>query len=158
MGLNISAYSNCKPVDVELDEEGESTIENTVETHVNFDYPERADGMPSRQWYQYDRSMSFTAGSYPNYGHWRRQLASLGGYDAEDAWNGLVPSGPFLELVDFADNEGVIGPITSAKLANDFATYETAARKVMEGRDMVLYKKWRQAFEMARQGGLIKFD
>jgi hypothetical protein len=39
---------------------------------------------------------------------------------AEQVW-AARPEGPFVELIDFADNEGMIGPRAAAKLAKDFA-------------------------------------
>ena len=54
------------------------------------------------------------------------ELATLAGYaGADDAWERT--DGPFWELINFSDCEGVIGPKTSAKLAGDFAAFQEKA-------------------------------
>lgn len=108
--------------------------------------------------------MSFCAGSYSGYGRWREQLAELAGYperayEGEDpshatgAWT--LPFGPFHELIDFSDCEGVIGPLISAKLAEDFACYQKLADAHPDEWFRQKYDLWRQAFEMASQGGAV---
>lgn len=156
MSLNVNAYGNCQPIDVVLDEDDEPMDPRTVLPYVNPDFPAQADDVSNR-WYQYETTTSFEAGSYGGYGDWRHELAAIGGYEAEDAWHGRVVSAPFVELVNFADNEGVIGPKTSAKLANDFATHRDAAQDQMERYGFGLYVKWQEAFTMARNGGFVNF-
>lgn len=157
MGLTINAYGNCQPIDVVLDDDGEPVDPRTVRPYVNPNFPDQADDVVPDGWYQYETATSFEAGSYPSYGDWRRQLSALGGYELKDAWEGRVGSGAFLELVNFADNEGAIGARTSAKLADDFAANEDAARRAMDPYDFGLYMKWKEAFTMARDGGLVNF-
>lgn len=70
--------------------------------------------------------LGFRAGSYGGYGEWRRQLAALVGCSASAIWKGgTAPA--FRELIHNADNEGVIGPKTCAKLAKDFADWQSRA-------------------------------
>jgi hypothetical protein len=157
MGLDIRAYGRCMPIEVTFDEEGEVVETNVVNPYVNPDFPGQAEGISSDAWYRYRDHMSFDAGSYPSYGAWRRELARVGGYEAEDAWEGRVTTGPFVELVFFADNEGVLGPLTSAKLARDFSDNKARARGLLEPEDMRLYHKWLEALTMAADGGLINF-
>ena len=68
---------------------------------------------------------------------------------------------PFVELIDFSDCEGVIGPKVAAKLAKDFADYEfMASAFAAESNDdffLALYREWRRAFEWAADGGMIYF-
>ena len=157
MGLDIRAYSQCSPIEVTFDEDDEVVEANVVKPYVNPDFPTQAESVSSDVWYRYRDHMSFQAGSYPFYGPWRRELARVGGYEAEDAWEGRVTQGPFVELVNFADNEGVLGPMTSAKLAQDFRDNRERARELMDAEDFRLYGKWIEALTMASDGGLINF-
>lgn len=157
MGLDINAYGRCTPIGVTFDAHGEVEQPRTVKPYVNPDFPAQADGIISNIWYQYETCMTFGAGSYPSYGAWRRELAKIGGYDQKDVWEGRIAEGPFVELVNFADNEGVLGPETSAKLARDFEDRMERARNMMDGDDFRLYGKWLKALTMAADGGLINF-
>ena len=118
-------------------------------------------------------SAHFRAGSYSGYNQWRERLAELAGYEpsphpgilhagepssAATVWADPKP-GPFVELINFSDCEGVIGPVTSAKLAQDFAAFQEQADAVedWEGWFREQYAKWRTAFETAAQGGCVEF-
>jgi len=109
------------------------------------------------------------AGSYGGYNRWREQLAELAGYPAGDyeqygrtyqshcvpCWNG--EAGPFSELINFSDCEGVIGASVSAKLAKDFADFQPKADAHEDDRFRMKYAEWRQAFEMASDSGAVDF-
>jgi hypothetical protein len=60
-----------------------------------------------------------------------------------------------VELINFADNEGIIGTTACAKLAKDFA--EHAAKAGRNGWCAKLYRDWQTAFEMAADGGCVDF-
>lgn len=63
----------------------------------------------------------FCAGSYSGYGKFRGALAkSVGIEDIEKFWESPDYDKPFAEIVNFADNEGCIGPIAAADLHRDF--------------------------------------
>ena len=156
MGLTIRAYSGCKPVTVEFDDDDEPITPRTVRPHVNRDFPTRQNGIVHNAWYQYEEMVSF-GNTYGGHGDFRRELAELGGYPPEDAWEKRVTVGPFFELVNFADNEGTFGPETCAKLAADFAAHEPRARQMLEGEHMRFYRKWHQALTLASAGGMLTF-
>ena len=115
--------------------------------------------------------MGFRAGSYSGYNHWREKLAEIAGYPSietdrfgsglkemrHDAGAREAGSGPFYELIWFSDCEGIIGPITSAKLARDFADFQAKADAVEDDYWREKYGKWRQAFEMAAEEGAVDF-
>ena len=69
---------------------------------------------------------------------------------------------PFVELINFSDCEGVIGPKVAAKLAKDFADYEDRASafaaKFKDDFFLALYREWRRAFEWAADGGMVHFN
>ena len=106
-------------------------------------------------------------GSYHGYGNWRRQLADMLGTTPEDIWNKRGIRGPFVELINFADNEGFIGPETSAKLASDFEAFRKVAKEFSEettgpwdGDEWYqVYKEFLKAFKLAAEcNGIVRFS
>ena len=179
MGLDVSAYSKIKIIPgVVYDDEGEPLDPETKEpldydkyfrANKNDAFPGRADEIEDRSWYAFEESDEMRAGSYGGYNRWRDQLAELAGYPlgkfkdgygereshAVACWNG--EQGPFSELINFADNEGVIGAAVSKKLANDFAAFQTKADAHPDDYFKSKYAEWRKMFELASDGGCVKF-
>lgn len=168
MGLDISVYSKVKLV--EPQPECEDTPDDMTHLVVNPDFPERADGIASG-YYEFEKDDGFAAGSYSGYNKWREILAILAGYPAiqyKSSWE-TVPhmshsaacweraSGPFYELIHFADNEGVIGPVTAKKLAADFAEYQAKVDQLSDDLFKRKYADWRRAFELASDSGAVAF-
>lgn len=161
MGLDIQAVSRATKVAPPegCEEPTEWAYENGyVYGWVNSDFSERADGLTDGA-YEVDRQVSFRAGSYSGYNRWREWLAgSVLGVSPEKVWGDFdaFTGRPFVELIHFADNEGLIGPVTSAKLAADFAR-----EKPTNGEDddyyLATYQRFREAFELASDGGFVQF-
>lgn len=84
-------------------------------------------------------------------------LENLGDYQGE----------PFYEFLNFADNEGYIGPEAAADLAKDFAEHATVVlsqlRQSFEDRSWAaeryvdLYERWRAMFELAAGTGAVEY-
>src|SRR2546429_5108682 len=164
MGLDITAASKLElipnaPADLDAFHVGVNDEEFT----------DRADGLASGL-YRTGVELSFRAGSYSGYNVWREQLAELAGYPkrlhfsdhkppeelhAAGAWE--ATHGPFWELINFSDCEGVIGAKTSAKLAQDFAEHQVKADAHADEWFRDLYAIWRRAFELASDGGAVDF-
>lgn len=176
MGLDITAYSNLKKLDCVFDDEGEPIsaetrqhLEYDLHVYENTDFPGRADGLQDRAVYAADDTIRFRAGSYGGYNAWREELARIAGYPLTDyskyeriskrhdagAW--AVESGPFWELINFSDCEGVIGPLVSAKLAKDFSDFDAVAKLSEKAYFYEMYSQWREAFEMASNNGAVDF-
>lgn len=158
MGLDITAYKNLKAVEnPELDEDGELVNwENEWKPGASMEwseenFPGRGEGIDFKKVYTWKEAFDFRAGSYSGYGWWRHNLDRFMGKTA------------FQELIDFADNEGVIGFIVAQKLANDFkANYEKVEKfseTLGENGDYWLqsYRNWQKAFEMAADHGAVDF-
>lgn len=183
MGLDISAYRNLKPCAAPAGADtGDEDLDFYFRRYDNDHFPGRAEGLTS-EWYELPTadadSHAFRAGSYRGYNTWREWLAKLAGYPAvldsiEDrsgihnhsrgAWN--ASGGPFFELINFADNEGTIGPVVSARLAKDFAEWDERAKAAAEAADddaesrkwfYEKYQDWRRAFELAAENGAVDF-
>lgn len=176
MGLDISAYKKIQKIDAVFDQEGEpidpqtrEELDNVVRFYVNPDFNGRADDIENRAVYRYEDSYGFCAGSYSGYNWWREELAQLSGWPltksksyfdestnhAAGAWK--ANGGPFWELISFSDCEGVLGTSVCAKLAKDFAEYQSAADKHKEEWFRDRYCEWRKVFELAADGGAVKF-
>ena len=167
MGLDITAYRKLTPANGNeaFDETGELKYEdNWMQFYKNPDFPGRADDIQARHAYKAEDSEGFYAGGYGSYNRWRDQLAELAGYQltkymqyghAATCWEGA--EGPFSELINFSDCEGVIGAAVSAKLAKDFADFQAKADAHQDERFRNKYAEWRKAFEMAADGGAVRF-
>ena len=175
MGLDITAHRGLRKaapgegIDAEY---GDADSANGWhQMYVNPDFPSQADDIEHDAIYHADDSFGFRAGSYSGYNWWRDQLAALAGYPltahigghrggelmhAASVWNDPRP-GPFVELINFSDAEGVIGPRTSAKLAKDFAAFQAKADAHPDDYFRAKYADWRKAFEMAADGGAVDF-
>jgi len=157
MGLDITAYRKLVVVEnPELDEDGEvldwdnqwKPGESMEWSEENF--PGRGEGVNPQTVYTWEEGIEFCAGSYRGYNWWRAKLEEF--YDGND----------FQELINFADNEGVIGPIVSKKLAKDFAKNKVKAEdfaKSLDNGDWWIgqYELWQDAFEMAADNGAVEF-
>lgn len=178
MGLDITAYRKVEKIDCVFDADGEPIDPQTRELldgdyaqpRINDDFPGRADSVEHNACYRFAEDMGFRAGSYGGYNRWRDMLAELAGYEKRsyDEGNGYtreshcVPcwqgeSGPFSEIINFSDCEGTIDAKVSKKLAGDFAAFQARADAHKEPWFLDNYNLFRQAFEMATDGGFVEF-
>ena len=159
MGLDITYYKHLTPLTEGADPE------DGFQPYDNPDFPGRMEGLEDRVYQMPEDRHHFRAGSYSGYNAWREELAELAGYPLTEGDRGLrhdsgawdATEGPFWELINFADNEGTIGPVVSAKLAKDFAAYQEKADTHPSGHFRDLYAQWRIAFEDAAQDGAVDF-
>ena len=172
MGLDITAYRNLTPATEEVEMEDGYPVDYQTFWKPGPSmkwsesvFPGRGKGVSHSTIYTFSNTFGFRAGSYGGYNHWRDLLSQLAGYgSAEEAWSKEDQSGPFMELIHFAGNEGVIGPVISAKLAKDFADFESRAKVFSATLDqydaqnfITRYYDWKKAFEMASDGGAVCF-
>lgn len=157
MGLDIRILKGLKKVDnPELDEYGHPVNEDTQwkpGTNMKWSesiWPGREKPLSYNDVYEYEKDEWFYAGSYLGYNWWRAKLNEFSGNVA------------FQELIDFADNEGVIGSELSKKLYDDFRTYHNQAlefSKTINNGEWWFkkYCDWEEAFKMAKDGGAVEF-
>lgn len=142
MGLDVYALQILGP--------GDEDCDHFLENHPDF--AARGDGIEPG-WYKCSKLFPSTGSirwSYSGYGRWREELArfahpdlDISEYLASDGndydngyakthpystaiWNCKLTTGAFVELINFSDCEGFLGPQTCAKLYNDFKTYESS--------------------------------
>ena len=154
MGLDIVAFGKLRQVD-----------EETKGSHHVFDMPEwsgRIGGLQPGYYMPVDPSQEihFRAGSYSSYGHWRRQLCLMAlQVDPEIVW--AAPASfaisPFIELINFSDCEGCIGPITARTLADDFKNFRPKAEALNLSYFLEIYDHFHEAFKLASDGGVVIF-
>jgi len=148
MGLDITVYRNITPVEnPKLDEYGD--LEGDVfKAYANDGFPGRAEGVENGKVYGYAETFGFPAGSYSGYNNWRNNLAKLAGYaSAESVWEN-VTDGPFADLINFSDCEGIIGPVVAKKLLNDFLQFDEKAKTHAPNTWFYdSYKNWTKAFD-----------
>jgi hypothetical protein len=165
MGLDITAYRHIRAAPrAAVDSEGYPVkwekYGRLFPNDAAFAGREAGLKLAPKAVFAWAEELRFRAGSYSGYGEWRDELARLAGYEPVDglthpyargAWD--AANGPFWELINFADCEGVIGPVVAAKLVDDFDRYAERAAEHKEGWFRDLYKTWRDAFAMAADGG-----
>ena len=152
MGLDISAYSRLSdPRPLGEDDECGA---NETRFYINDAFPGRAGDIKEKTAYQFGESFGFRAGSYSGYNAWRSMLARMVGDDGESE------TGPFVELINFSDCEGVIAGPAAVKLAKDFADHDDKAKNGLGDEHewfYAKYKEWRKAFDLAADGGAVSF-
>lgn len=168
-GLDISAYENLTIVKTPvLTSDGVPVEQNQIILSPS-DFPERFQGLEVGRVYTFKSHFEFRAGSYSGYNHWRNELAKLAGYKQSTyAFNGKIElrydatvwnlkEGPFWELINFSDAEGVIGPVVCKKIYNDFVFYANQAKQHAEDNFREAYDDWQKAFSMCADNGAIVF-
>ena len=136
MGLDITAYEKVELVHAGTYNEAYVDDDDLVYLY-NHDFPERSDGFVEG-YYRFGAgdTCRFRAGSYSGYSRYRDRLAALVGTTAEAMWklpvNAESPPA-FFEQINFADNEGFLGPKTCTKLLAD---YEAHIAKVPDGSEL----------------------
>jgi hypothetical protein len=178
MGLDIVAYKQLQPTPNTNNRREWFLHLRDEQLHVHFrkeqiedtekDFPGRTAGLfPGI--YSWATGHSFRVG-YGGFNDWRRDLAKFVGTTYEDVIANRQPIGtPFVELINFYDNEGVIGPLVSAKLAADFVNNSSKYSDWLRDRDdddeygdnafddLALYLDWTIAFIFAGDHGAVQF-
>lgn len=105
-------------------------------------------------------SWSFRAGSYSGYNAWRSALARAAwGVEPQAAWADpdAYRDRPFYLLINFADNEGCIGPQACAVLAEQFDSERDRIVPLLDEWEAKLYETWSEAFHNAAGSGMVEF-
>jgi len=166
MGLDIIAWKKVefrreRVAGVEIDHDSETWL-------YRGPAADRTDGLAEGVYAVSDEAHGFRAGSYSGYNEWREWLSvAMVGVLPRTIWEdrGRYAGRPFVELIDFADNEGFIGPNTSEKLARDFAEHHEQAKAralqafgpVVAPHYVRLYEDFMKAFKLAAGTGAVKF-
>ncbi len=157
MGLDITAYEQAALV--------KATGTYTVEDEATYDYKLgyvflrdwHNDEAPEGWYRTRGQTYHFRAGSYGGYNAWRSWLSkNVLGVEAEEVWAAPEKFGPCVELINFSDCEGVLGPKVCAKLRDDFRALDVS--KFTKEQHPWFQKnvaEWCKAFELAAGGGVV---
>ncbi len=155
MGLDITYYEH-----VTLDPAGHEDSTDHVRLYPMEPDEAVADGLVDG-YYLAEPSGGFRAGSYIGYNDWRRTLSvTMLDVHPDVIWGHpeTFAGKPFVELINFSNCEGVIGPKTSAKLAADFEAHKTKAAALGK-RFYRVYENFQRAFEVVGKSsnGAVQF-
>lgn len=164
MGLQITAYNRLELVEGCKEQEKdyfENVNSRVITLFDNPEFPFHIGTLNGQSLYKVKgQSFSFRSGNTKSFKDWKEWLAKVGGYGSlSDAWKSKH-YGPFLELLNFSDSEGTIGPVLARKLSQDFNDYEKFAKE--KSNDLTygyeFYKNWKKAFNLAaKDNGVVIF-
>lgn len=156
MGLSIRVYNNLKIADENQDNSFEIyVIDESWKNKVkNFEYGK-----------SYTGDLINDSLSYPYSSHNRFREALIRLVQREDLldaegkikWNELPSNLPFIDLIDFADNEGCLDFEVAKNLFEDFYQWKLDAEKYLSEYELSIYKKWMQICKDASDNGVIVF-
>ena len=163
MGLDITAYAKVERIG---DTDYDSEEADTRNLYVEPGREDRGAPLTTGLYRTSGDTKDFRAGGYIGYNVWRAWLSrTMLGVEPATVWH--TPEAyndkPFFELIHFADNEGTIGPVVSAKLAADFAAHrqKAVADTADDGEDgawnLLKYDIWAAAFALAANTGAVVF-
>lgn len=168
MGLDVSFYAAAEMVHGEkhpraLTEPQPGPSEECWDAftvaYVNPDFPDQADGIIHRSCWETDRRAAHIHHSYGGYNRYRELLCQAAlGVLPEVVWTDpdAYRDRPFFEQIHFADNEGTLGPVTSAKLAKNYV--EQRGRVLAQADEIIhRYDEWLDAFALIGPTGFVRF-
>lgn len=153
MGLDITVYQKIK---LATQEEIENSnydftafvIEESWKDRVkNLEYDKHYTGVPV-----YGFQCAYSSHSW-----FRDHLANLTQQNLNWKTEPCTPNTPFYELINFADNEGVIDFETSKKLYEDFISWRGKAYESNDERFINYYDEWTEIFNHAKENGVVDF-
>lgn len=171
LGLIIDALGGLQPCRLA----SSTVLEQTENGEVHFSWfitqtdhywPGRSRPLRADLVYKYARSSEAVCLSCSSYGLWRDDLARFAGYNtAKDARSAGL--GPFIDLIDFTDCEGVIGSLSATKLSHEFKAYEAEASafarswefhpRWAEGKWIKMYAEMSEVLAVAAEDGAVTF-
>lgn len=164
MGPQFNVFSKLtkmKMSEVRLYEDGTPEESNVTSFYSNPAYPAHIAGLDTTQFYRWGgKKMKFGTSTYEEYFEFKNHLAQIAGFEnLEELWGCGQPAF-FIELINFSNTEGTIGPIICRKLYNDFKdNYDIAGQYFLRLEDgkkfWVHYQNWCRSLSVARQNGAI---
>ncbi len=167
MGLDITSYQNATPAPADLqakiaasDEPRDAAYDaGVVIPYINPDFPGREEGITPDIAYDVGRRVLDIGMSYSGYNAWRAALAAMVGIPNIREWfRNPDMKAPFAELINFADNEGTIGPVVCARLTSDFDAWADRAAANDDVSAYGRYERMRAIFKHAAGSGFVVFS
>jgi hypothetical protein len=167
MGLDVYARGRPEFVRAFRDEDDDDGYSEGLDwLYPNDFFPTRACGLVDG-WYRHGplgEGRKHVGTSYSGHNRFREALCRAV-YECEpeklwtDIGEGLRPEeGPFIELINFSDCEGVLGPEVCAKLLADFEAHAERVRPLM-GEWAGHYDRWTEMLRTAvAAGGILVYE
>lgn len=174
MGLDVTAYLGLTKSENQAPIEDEDCLEGRISFWENPYFPGRSSGVECGDVvYSYTDTRAVFSGMCSRYCSYRETLAMIAGYAANQnqkhgenhgsraAISIYMTEGPFWEQILFSDCEGVLGPVVCAKLAKDYADFQSTVDAYAGDRAeyfKATYAEWREAFTLAANSGAIVYS
>ena len=153
MGLDITAYKNIRIRELTKDEEGEYYFSNSGFKQSNMPILENKEIQ-----IEFDDVFDFRAGSYGGYNRFRNQLClASNNISADELWKSENENLKFYWLINFSDCEGYIGTDYCKILYDEFIKYEKEVKEKLSIDYHDKYDKFKEAFKLAFDNGLVNF-
>lgn len=184
MGLDITAYRKVTALEgAVFDHHGEPMMADGTDlwdvefpwftVYANDSFPGREHPLIDGKIMKAEGSMGFRAGGYCWYSDWRDSLARLAGWPQANSSDEhgnrflfqlsacLASGGPLWEWLCFSDCEGTIGSTAAKKILEEMSAMnprpENFADENVYSNFMAKWEDWLLAFEMAADGGCVRF-
>jgi hypothetical protein len=162
MGLSVTAYEVAEllPEHKDSDDCNDHVVAFTL-----AEFEASGAGLEPERHYRGSGQRAERSWSYTGYGAFREALSRAAlGVAPETVWeaheNGrdTFSGQPFVLLINFADNEGTIGPAAAATLADEFAAQADQVRlRLTDLTHRLDYDWWAAATRLAAGRGVIEF-
>lgn len=168
MGVSCNAYEHVTlvkacPANSMSEDDWDRLYDNGERFLDNLEgFVERGDGLPEGI-YKATGDSDGVERSYGGYGAFREAVCkAIHGVEPRVVWDNPddYVGKPFYEWIDFADNEGFLGPKVCTKLAADFAQHrETVIAALTHEFDRSYYDGWVKLTRVAASGdGVIVYS
>jgi len=157
MGLDIHVYNNIK-----VTNDGDNN--SFTAFVISEDWKHKIKNLQENCHYIGDCADNSISYPYGAHGRFMAQLIRLIGRDdllkqnGEIDWEKLPLDIPFIDLIDFADNEGCLDWEISEKIYNDFVEYNDLASTKLDSRTYSRYIDWLNVFQKAKNFGVVVFS
>ncbi len=172
MALTVASYPHSRYLGPVTHDFNSDSPGHRVHAFVIIGFEHQARGLPSFPWPEHDITSYDLYEVHPWTSHqwnvnyemhntFRERLAHLTGRTQRDYRQRptLTRDAPFNDLIDFPDNQGVLGPGAAATLASHFTHYRDQFQA--ENQDtswlVALYDDWIIGSLLAKRDGLIKY-
>ena len=129
MGLAFEGLQKVGYIGPDVDVDMDTEDGKYVRLFTIAGVPDRSDGMKPGWYMRFGERFNWSNTPYSWYGDWRAALGAMVGVDVHKLHRMKRPpkTGPFIELLNYADNQGFFGPTTSTKLLSDFESHRPHA-------------------------------
>ena len=185
MSLNFYAYSDVKFQNtISYDDKKNMIIDTSGNQHPDFklckvafvsdDFYYHSNGVKNNSVFKYDNTFHYELESSEYYGAWRNTLSKILQYNPSKSkkYKKIAytlgafdyDSGPFLNLICFADRDGLINSEYCKEIYADFVKYTKYVNDMPEDHFIMdketfltIFSQLKKCFELGANNGLVQF-